>query len=152
VLISIFAASACTAKAPPELAGMWSTGPAACEANVGVRFEGHAIQASYDRHRETLFENPRYTLLRGGRMFRIRIVYDLPRLPGGAYSVGARGVVILARQTDGRIAPEIHNLLDARTGAARLQFVGDPAVAALTLMRCGERPRPIELRGATDSG
>ncbi|MFT3727602.1 MAG: hypothetical protein QM759_07255 [Terricaulis sp.] len=151
-LICVFTASACGAKPPSELAGMWSTGPAACEAGVGVRFEEHAISASYDRQRETLFENPRYMLLRGGRMFRIRIVYDLPRLPGGAYSVGARGVVILARQTDGRIAPEIHNLLDARTGAARLQFVGDPAVAALTLTKCGEHLRPLELRGAADSG
>ena len=131
---------------------MWSTGPAACDAGVGVHFGGRAIEASYDRQRETLFENPRYTLVRGGRMFRVRIVYDLPRLPGGAYSVGARGVVILARQPDGRIAPEIHNLLDARTGAARLQFVGDPAVAALTLTKCGDNLQPMALRGAADSG
>lgn len=151
-LIGVFAASACGAKPPPELAGMWSIGPAACEAGVGVRFDEHAIQASYDRHRETLFENPRYKLLRGGRMFRVRITYDLPRLPGGAYSVGARGVVILARQPDGRIMPEVHNLLDARTGSARLQFVGDPAVAALTLSKCGEQLQPMTLRGAADSG
>lgn len=131
---------------------MWSVGPAACEAGVGVRFEERAIQASYDRQRETLFQNPRYELLRGGRMFRVRIVYDLPRLPGGAYSVGARGVVVLARQPDGRIAPEIHNLLDARTGSAQLQFVGDPAVAALTLTKCGEGLQPMALRGAADNG
>jgi len=131
---------------------MWSTGPASCEAGVGVRFNPQAIEAVYDRQRQTLFESPRYTLLRGGRMFRIRIVYDLPRLPGGAYSVGATGVVVLTRQPDGRIAPEIHNLLDARTGAARLQFVGDPAVAALTLTRCGESLQPMPLRGADDAG
>jgi hypothetical protein len=151
-LIGILAVSACSAKPPAELAGVWSTGPAACEAGVGVRFEGNAIEAVYDRQRQTLFENPRYTLLRGGRMFRVRIVYDLPRLPGGAYSVGARGVVILGRQPDGRIAPLVHNLLDARTGAARLQFVGDPAVAALTLSRCGEALQPLALRGAADGG
>jgi hypothetical protein len=150
-LICALGLGACGSKPPAELAGMWSTGPAACEAGVGIRFNRQAIEAVYDRQRQTLFERPRYTLLRGGRMFRVRIVYDLPRLPGGAYSVGASGVVILARQPDGRIAPVIHNLLDARTGAARLQFVGDPAVAALTLTRCGESLQPMPLRGAVDA-
>jgi hypothetical protein len=148
---AVFAVSACGSKPPPELAGMWSTGPASCEAGVGVRFEPDAIAASYDHARHVLFEHPRYTLLRGGRMFRVRIVYDLPRLAGGAYSAGARGVVVLERQADGRIAPVVHNLLDARTGAARLQFVGDPAVAALTLRRCGESLQPMALRGADDA-
>jgi hypothetical protein len=107
----------------------------ACAAGVGIRFQADAIQAVYDRQVETLFQNPQYEV-RGRGPFRVRIVYDLPRVPGGAHVAGARGVVELTRRQDGSIAPTLHNLLDPRTGAARIQLVNDPAIAALTLTSC----------------
>jgi hypothetical protein len=107
----------------------------ACAAGVGIRFKSDAIEAVYDRRSETLFANPRYEL-RGRGPFRVRIVYDLPRVAGGAHVAGARGVVELTRRPNGAIAPTLHNLLDPRTGAARLQLTDDPAIAALTLTSC----------------
>ncbi|MBS0383951.1 MAG: hypothetical protein JSS00_01220 [Proteobacteria bacterium] len=117
----------------------------ACAAGVGIRFQGDAIQAVYDQRVETLFENPRYEV-RGRGPFRVRIVYDLPRLPGGAPVAGPSGVLELTRREDGSIAPTLHNLLDPRTGAARLQLVNDPAIAALTLTSCAPGTWRADLR------
>ena len=39
--------------------------------------------------------------------------------------MGAHGVVVLMRTNDGRISPEMHNLVDGRTGAARTRIVDD---------------------------
>lgn len=134
------AAAGCGGSPPPtELAGLWSRGQDACAAEIGVRFGPHAIQAVYGDQRETLFERPRYQV-EPGTTLRIRIVYDLPRLPGGAHSAGARGVLLLARQPDGSIAPVTHNLSDARTGAVRLRMGQDPAKALLSLSPCGLKP------------
>ena len=107
----------------------------ACAAGVGIRFKSDAIEAEYDRRTEILFANPRYEL-RGRGPFRVRIVYDLPRIAGAAHVPGARGVVELTRRLNGAIAPILHNLVDARTGAVRLQLADDPAIAALTLTSC----------------
>ena len=145
--LALAAASCSGAKPPAELSGLWSAGPAACEAGVGVRFEADAIEVVYERQSETLFANPRYQMERGGDNFRIRITYDLPRMAGGARSLGAHGVLVLARGNDGRIAPEMHNLVDGRTGAARTRIVDDPAVTALTLQPCGAHPWREGLRG-----
>lgn len=135
-------------RAPAELSGLWSAGPAACEAGVGVRFRGDAIQVVYDRQSETLFARPRYRIEEAEGQFRIRIIYDLPRLAGGARSAGAHGVVVLARQPDGGIAPAAHNLVDARTGAVRLRVLDDPVTDLLTLEPCGPSPwREENLRG-----
>ncbi len=123
----------------------------ACAAGVGIRFQTDAIQAIYDRQVETLFENPRYEV-RGRGPFRVRIVYDLPRLPGGAHVAGARGVVELTRRQDGSIAPTLHNLLDPRTGAARVQLVNDPAIAALTLTSCAPGMWRAALRERSGNG
>ncbi len=151
VLGATLAAAGCGGSAPPaELSGLWSAGPAACTAGVGVRFGPNAIEAVYQSQAETLFERPRYSIV-GGDGFRVRIVYDLPHLAGGARSVGAQGVLVLARQTDGGIAAEAHNLVDGRTGAARLRVLNDPAMALLTLEPCGRQPAREELRGRTFS-
>jgi hypothetical protein len=141
------ALAGCGGSSPPaELAGLWSAGPSACAAGVGVRFGPRAIEAVYEEQRETLFERPRYQV-EAGKTLRIRIVYDLPRMPGGARSTGARGVLILARQPGGGIAPIAHNLTDARTGAARLRMRDDPAIGLLTLQPCAGEPWREDLRG-----
>lgn len=127
---------------------MWSAGPAACEAGVGIRFGSDAIQAVYDEEHQTLFERPRYRVEDGGDNFRVRIFYDLPHQPGGVRSVGAKGVLVLAREPDGRIGMQGHNLLDARTGSARVRIANDPAMTALSLEPCdAEHPWREGLRG-----
>ena len=123
----------------------------ACAAGVGIRFKPDAIEAIYDRQVETLFDRPHYEV-RGRGPFRVRIVYDLPRLAGGAHVAGARGVVELTRRQDGSIAPTLHNLLDPRTGAARVQLVNDPAIAALTLTSCAPGTWRADLRERGGSG
>lgn len=142
------ATAGCGGSQPPqELAGLWSAGPAACAAGVGIRFGAGAIEAVYDRQTEILFANPRYQSLSNEGNFRVRIVYKLPHLPGGARTAGARGMLVLARQPDGGLAPEAHNLTDARTGAVRLRISDDPATALLTLQPCGAHAWREGLRG-----
>lgn len=133
---------------PPELAGLWSAGPAACAAGVGIRFNVDAIEAVYEREHETLFAEPHYEVEESGDDFRVRITYDLPRPVGGAAVVGAHGVLVLARDGAG-IAPAGHNLIDHRTGAARMRIDGDPALTAMTLQPCGRHPWRDDLRGLT---
>ncbi|MGE0740602.1 MAG: hypothetical protein AB7O98_04605 [Hyphomonadaceae bacterium] len=147
---AVLAAGCTGARAPRELAGLWSAGPAACAAGVGVRFRNDAIEAVYDRQVETLFEHPRYHVEEGGEGFRVRVTYELPRLAGGARSVGAHGVLVLARQPNGKIAPMRHTLVDPRTGAARMRIAGDPAARLLTLEPCGpDHPWRQGIRGRT---
>jgi hypothetical protein len=151
-LIGLALATAGCGGAPPrELSGLWSAGQASCAAGVGVRFTSDAIEAVYDERREVLFEHPRYQRI-GQSPFRVRIIYDLPRLPGGAHVAGARGLLVLTRQPDGTIVPQVHNLLDARTGAARLPLRDDPAVAALTLAPCAGESGAAALRGRDAGG
>jgi hypothetical protein len=135
------------ARPPPELWGLWSTGAAACDAGVGVRFEGDAIAAAYGSERETLFDSPRYHVERPGEAFRVRIEYKLPHRPGGARATGAYGVLVLERGEAGLLTPASHNLIDRRTGSARLRIVDDPAMRTLTLAPCGRHPWREELRG-----
>lgn len=148
-LLSLAVATAsCAAPPPEELAGLWSAGPAACAMGVGVRFGADAIEVVYPERTDVLFERPRYEPEREGEAFRVRITYDLPRLPGGAASVGAHGVITLARSSDGGIIPAAHMLADPRTGAVRARIVDDPAVEALTLLPCEGVPTPeLALRG-----
>lgn len=131
---------------PPELSGLWSANPAACEAGVGVEFRTNAIQAVYDDERRTLFENPRYEVEASDDAFRVRIIYDLPELAGGARSAGAYGALVL-QQVGAGIAPVSHTLIDPRTGAARLRIANDPAMRALSLTPCGNHPWREPLRG-----
>ena len=140
--------AACGGSAPPaELAGLWSAGQAACAAGVGVRFTAHAIETVYGERSEVLFAEPAYSLEGSGDTMRVRITYVLPHRPGGAKSIGARGMLVLARGVDGRIVPESHNLLDGRTGAARLRISQDPAREVLNLTPCGPSPWRGGLRG-----
>jgi hypothetical protein len=126
---------------------LWSAGPAACAAGVGVRFGSDAIEVVYADETQILFARPHYELESSGRTFRVRITYDLPRVTGGAHVAGAHGVVVLARQPDGGIAPLTHSIVDARTGSARMRIADDPAAAALTLSPCGAHPWKEDLRG-----
>lgn len=141
------ALSACGRANPPaELWGLWSAGDAACAAGVGVRFGADAIAAVYQHQRETLFKHPIYEVETAGDRFRVRILYELPDQAGGARSVGAHGVLVLARDGTG-LAVASHNLLDPRTGAARVRINDDPAVSLLTLEPCGDHPWREGLRG-----
>ena len=151
LLSVIFLVSACAERShpPAELSGLWSAGPAACAAGVGVRFEADAIQVVYEDETQTLFDHPRYNLESSGETFRVRITYELPRVTGGARVAGAHGVLVLARKPDGRIAPLMHSISDARTGAARMRIGDDPAAQALTLEPCGAHPWREDLRGRT---
>lgn len=133
-------------RPPTELAGLWSAGPAACEAGMGMRFEDNAIAAVYDGQREVLFQRPRYRVEEHGEEFRVRVSYDLPHLPGGAQSVGAYGVLVLTRDKEGVLRPSSHNLIDARTGSVRMRIVGDPALS-FALQPCGPHPWREILRG-----
>ncbi len=141
-------ACGCGAPAPPSaLAGLWSPGPAACEAQVGVRFTARAIVAAYQDQSETLFAQPRYQVL-PGEPFRVRIEYALPRRAGAPRVAGAHGVLVLALGGDGALAAESHALMDGRTGAARVRLEDDPAQSLLALRPCGPRPgRATGLRG-----
>ena len=147
-----FTVGGCGGSAPPaELSGLWSAGDAACSAGVGIRFGREAIAAFYERQRETLFHRPRYQIEGAGRAFRVRVHYQLPARPGGARSSGAEGVLVLVRSPDGELQVASHNLLDARTGAARVRIVNDPAVQVLQLKPCGGHPWREELRGRREA-
>ncbi len=146
-----FLASACAgpARPPAELNGLWSAGPAACAAGIGVRFEPDSIEVVYADGTETLFDHPRYKREGSGESFRVRITYQLPRVAGGARVAGAHGVLVLARQPNGGLAPLTHSIVDARTGSARMRIADDPALQALTLAPCGAHPWREDLRGRT---
>jgi hypothetical protein len=149
--LGLFVMAGCGgAPPPPELSGLWSAGSAACDAGIGIRFTSGAIEAVYRDERQTLFADPRYYVETHGDAFRVRITYDLPRTAGGPSVVGAHGVLVLER--DGRgIAAATHNLVDTRTGTARMRINDDAAAAALTLQPCGRHPWREELRGLSAS-
>jgi len=147
-LAALAFASGCGASAPPaELGGLWSSGPAACAADVGVRFTSRAIVAAYQDQNETLFARPRYQVL-AREPFRVRIEYRLPRRASRASD--GRGVLVVLQAEDGRLEAESHAMLDGRTGAARLRMQDDPAMSLLALAPCGPRGgRSVGLRGLT---
>lgn len=137
----------CGGPAPPaELAGLWSTGQPSCAAGVGIRFSSDAIEAVYHDERQTLFAEPRYDVEASGEAFRVRITYALPRPRGGVAVAGAHGVLVLERHGQ-RLSPHAHNLIDHRTGTARLRIDDDPTAQALDLLPCGEHPWRDNLRG-----
>lgn len=147
--LSALALVGCAGADPPEeLAGLWSPGPAACAAGVGVRFEADAIEAVYAEQVETLFARPRYEVeANDDDSFVVRIDYDLPRIAGAARSPNQYGMLLLERQADGGIAPHAHALVDPRTGAMRTRIVDDPVARLLTLQPCGPHPWSGGLRG-----
>jgi hypothetical protein len=141
------ALAGCGSGPPRELSGLWSAGPAACAAHVGVRFGQDAITAVYDKQREALFEHPRYDVEERGEAFRVRIVYALPQQAGGAVSAGAHGVLLVVRDPDGGLRAVSHTLVDPRTGSVRMRIADDPALEALALKPCGPVHRGAGLRG-----
>lgn len=148
--ISLALAGCSGVRAPEQLSGLWSSGEAACEAGVGVRFGADAIQAVYDRRTETLFDHPRYAVEGNGSETRIRITYDLPHMAGGVRAAGARGVLVLMRRDDGGIEPASHQIYDPRTGTVRVRVLNDPVQDLLTLQPCGgASPWRSDLRGRT---
>lgn len=147
--LGVALAAGCAESAPPpELDGLWSANQAACDAGVGIRFTPEAIAAIYHDETEVLFAAPAYDLERGGELFRVRISYALPRPVGGAAVVGARGVLVLERN-GGRLEAAAHNLIDHRTGAARLRLENDPAMMTMSLQPCDLHPWRDDLRGLT---
>lgn len=151
-LVLVVSAAGCAGDRPPaDLSGLWSAGPAACAAGVGVRFGKDSIAAVYDTQRETLFDHPQYRVEAGGEHFRVRILYDLPRSPGASYGAGGYGVLVLERNGDGELRPASHNFIDRRTGSARLRIADDPAMSALTLKPCAPHPWIEGLRGRGDT-
>jgi len=136
------------APAPPvELSGLWSAGDPSCEAGIGVRFTSGAIEAVYDRETQVLFDRPHYERVGNGENFKVRIEYELTRMPGGARSAGAYGTVVLVRQNEG-IAPESHSLIEPRTGTTRMRIAEDPVEDLLTLVPCDlSHPWRAGLRG-----
>lgn len=147
--LSLAVAGCGGAHAPHELRGLWSAGEAACAAGVGVRFENDAISAIYEENqRQTLFAHPYYTVESRGDAFRVRITYQLPHQTGGARVAGAEGVIELVSAERGPgVEVASHNLLDHRTGSARVRIENDPAVDLLRLVPCGEHPWVEGLRG-----
>lgn len=147
--LGVALAAGCAKSAPPaELDGLWSAGQAACDAGVGIRFTPEAIVALYEDEAEVLFAAPRYELERGGEEFRVRISYALPRPAGGVAVVGARGELVLERAGT-RLEATAHNMIDHRTGSARLRIEDDPAMMTMSLQPCDRHPWGDDLRGLT---
>lgn len=132
---------------PAELLGLWSAGPAACAAGVGLNFENNVIAARFHEDREVLFEQPIYRREGAGEHFRVRIDYQLPTPPGGVRAVGAYGAITLARGEDGRLHPVSHVMVDPRTGSMRMRIKDDRPLEALDLTPCDRHPWTLGLRG-----
>ena len=142
------ALSGCGDGGPPsELSGLWSAGPAACDARIGVKFEPGAVAALYDKGAEPLLKDASYEIERRGAHVRVRIVYDLPTPAGGARSPGARGILVVERGGDGWLNAVSHRLEDKRTGSARLAIGEDPVASAFHLRKCGPGAWIEGLRG-----
>ncbi len=133
----------CSGGPPRELSGMWSAGPAACAAGIGLEFGEKAVEAVYVDDREMLFARPRYEVMRRADPFRVRIRYDLP---GRAHSAGA-GVLDLERGEDGGLRPISHRFEDALTGSVRISIGDDPIVTAMRIQPCDRRSWIGNLRG-----
>lgn len=131
--------------APPrQLAGMWSAGPAACSARIGLEFGAEAIEAIYVDEREALVERPRYEVIQD-EPFRVRIRY---RLPGNAaVRRSGEGIIDLERIRDGSLRPVAHRFENELTGAVRLSIGADPMVQAMTVRPCDQNAWIGDLRG-----
>jgi hypothetical protein len=142
--VSAFAVSGCTPSGPPpDLAGRWSRGAAACSAGIGPEFGRDSVDAVYAGERETLLTRPRYRARWEDGHYRVRIHYTAP---SGA-KAGARGELVLERRDDGWLVPIAHRRLNAWTGAQRIRLGRDPLLLHLTVRPCGPNSWIGGLRG-----
>ena len=142
------ASSGCGASLgpPAELLGLWSAGPAACAAGVGLSFDNNVVQARIGGEREALFDDPIYRREGIGDAFRVRIDYQLPQAHGVS-RVGPRGALVLERGPEGRLRPVSHVTTDPLTGSVRLRIKDDPVLSSLDLRPCGAHAWTEGLRG-----
>lgn len=131
----------CDAGPPRALHGLWSAGPAACAAGVGLEFGEDAIAAVYGSERETLFVRPRYSESHVGGAMQVAIDYELPQ--GG----GMEGRLVLRRGDDGWLRPVSHLMRNKLTGAARAPIGEDRTALALTVRPCAPDAWLEGLRG-----
>lgn len=123
---------------------MWSAGPAACSARIGLEFGAEAIEAIYVDEREALVERPHYEVIQD-EPFRVRIRY---RLPGGpAVRRTGEGIIDLERISDGSLRPVAHRFENDFTGAVRMSIGADPMVQAMTVRPCDQNAWIGDLRG-----
>jgi hypothetical protein len=131
--------AACGARPPKELSGLWSTGPAACAAGLGVTFRRDGVWAHYAKDEFVLMAAPRYTVTPTPDGALVRIDYKLPGAPGGVAADLGRGVIELERSRMDRLRPVRSRFVDLRTGAATLPLHAGPMEQAMQLARC---PKP----------
>jgi len=137
--------SGCAESGPPkELHGLWASGPAACDAGLGVRFGGRAVSAHLDGAEQVLLDAPEYELQRRGARVRVKIEYDPP---GGRAATPVRGVLVLERGDDGWLTTVSHRLEDLRTGSAQIRIKGDAMAGLFRLRQCGPNAWIEGLRG-----
>lgn len=142
--LALFCLAGCDGP-PKELAGVWSAGPAACAAGVGLEFGARSIDAIYAGERQILFHNPRYAVEHGADGLRISVIYDAP--PAGQDDQRVRGMFVLERGDDGWLRPRGRRLEDPRTGTVRVRIGDDPLTTALAVRRCGPDSFIPGLRG-----
>lgn len=133
--------SGCGGGPPKELNGLWSIGPAACAAGLGVTFKGDAVWARYEKDEFLLMDAPRYvvTPTAGGSL--VRIDYKLPSAPGGVSGALGRGVIEIELATaSGRLTPLRSRYVDLRTGSARVPLRAGGLERALSLAHCPKHP------------
>ncbi len=136
-------AAGCRVGPPAALAGLWSAGPAACEAGFGLEFGERSVDAVYPGHREILFANARYEVVSRDDPFRVRIRYDLAA-PGRP---PAEGVLELVERGDGWLRPVRQSVEDKLTGAVRIPINPEASATALTVRSCAPNAWMGELRG-----
>jgi hypothetical protein len=118
---------------------LWSTGPAACAAGLGVTFRGDSVRARFEDDEFVLMAAPRYAVARTADGAIIRIEYQLPTEPGGVSGDLGRGVIEIERTDAGRLVPLRRRFVDLRTGSARLPLKAGALEHALTLAKCPRR-------------
>ncbi len=133
--------ASCDSGPPRALHGLWSAGPAACAAGVGLEFGEDAIAAVYGSEREALFVRPRYRESHTATGMRVSIDYELPQ------GRGMEGRLVLQRGDDGWLRPVSHLMRNKLTGAVRAPIGEDRTALALTVRPCAPDAWLAGLRG-----
>ncbi|MFZ4122152.1 MAG: hypothetical protein ACOYKM_10865 [Caulobacterales bacterium] len=142
IAVLCLSAQACR-SAPGELAGLWASGPGACEANAGILFAADAVRIQLGGRTEVLLADPHYRLRPNGDILEVTIDYRTrgrdPRL---------RGEVVLVRGADGWLHVRAHRHGDVLTGSSRTRLPeADPLTRALNVRQCGANAWIEGLRG-----